>query len=145
MARTAFIMDRVMSKVGLHGKSFIPLLSSFCLRDPRNYVGSNDRKSERPVGHDPCRAVDELFGASACLHYYDRGLDAGGDGDAEGGHHAGDVCHWDCGRVPDGVVVQENIASIAKAGIYHGASAVPLAVVARGRDPHVGTAAVCSF
>ncbi len=28
MARAAFIMDRVMSKVGLHGKSFIPLLSS---------------------------------------------------------------------------------------------------------------------
>jgi len=29
MARAAFIMDRIMSKVGLHGKSFIPLLSSF--------------------------------------------------------------------------------------------------------------------
>ena len=29
MARAAFMMDRVMSVVGLHGKSFIPLLSSF--------------------------------------------------------------------------------------------------------------------
>lgn len=29
MARAAFVMDRSMSKVGLHGKSFIPLLSSF--------------------------------------------------------------------------------------------------------------------
>lgn len=29
MARAAFMMDRVMSAVGLHGKSFIPLLSSF--------------------------------------------------------------------------------------------------------------------
>jgi ferrous iron transport protein B len=29
MARAAFIMDRVMAKFGLHGKSFIPLLSSF--------------------------------------------------------------------------------------------------------------------
>jgi ferrous iron transport protein B len=29
MARAAFLMDRLMSKVGLHGKSFIPLLSSF--------------------------------------------------------------------------------------------------------------------
>jgi ferrous iron transport protein B len=29
MARAAFMMDRIMSAVGLHGKSFIPLLSSF--------------------------------------------------------------------------------------------------------------------
>jgi ferrous iron transport protein B len=29
MARAAFMMDRLMSRVGLHGKSFIPLVSSF--------------------------------------------------------------------------------------------------------------------
>jgi len=29
MARAAFMMDRIMAGVGLHGKSFIPLLSSF--------------------------------------------------------------------------------------------------------------------
>jgi ferrous iron transport protein B len=34
MARAAFIMDRVMSRVGLHGKSFIPLLSSFACAIP---------------------------------------------------------------------------------------------------------------
>jgi ferrous iron transport protein B len=34
MARAAFVMDRVMSKVGLHGKSFIPLLSSFACAIP---------------------------------------------------------------------------------------------------------------
>ncbi|MCA9400133.1 MAG: ferrous iron transport protein B [Candidatus Omnitrophica bacterium] len=34
MARAAFIMDRVMSKVGLHGKSFIPLLSSYACAIP---------------------------------------------------------------------------------------------------------------
>jgi ferrous iron transport protein B len=34
MSRAAFIMDRVMSKVGLHGKSFIPLLSSFACAIP---------------------------------------------------------------------------------------------------------------
>ncbi|HTY09721.1 MAG TPA: ferrous iron transport protein B [Bacteroidota bacterium] len=34
MARAAFIMDRTMSKVGLHGKSFIPLLSSFACAIP---------------------------------------------------------------------------------------------------------------
>jgi len=34
MARAAFIMDRVMSRVGLHGKSFIPMLSSFACAIP---------------------------------------------------------------------------------------------------------------
>lgn len=34
MARAAFIMDRVMNKVGLHGKSFIPLLSSYACAIP---------------------------------------------------------------------------------------------------------------
>ena len=34
MARAAFLMERFMSKVGLHGKSFIPLLSSFACAIP---------------------------------------------------------------------------------------------------------------
>jgi len=34
MARAAFLMDRLMSRVGLHGKSCIPLLSSFACAIP---------------------------------------------------------------------------------------------------------------
>jgi ferrous iron transport protein B len=34
MSRAAFLMDRVMSRVGLHGKSFIPLLSSYACAIP---------------------------------------------------------------------------------------------------------------
>jgi ferrous iron transport protein B len=34
MARAAFLMDRMMSKVGLHGKSFIPMLSSYACAIP---------------------------------------------------------------------------------------------------------------
>lgn len=34
MPRAAFLMDRLMSKVGLHGKSFIPLVSSFACAIP---------------------------------------------------------------------------------------------------------------
>jgi ferrous iron transport protein B len=34
MARAAFIMDKVMGKVGLHGKAFIPLLGSFACAIP---------------------------------------------------------------------------------------------------------------
>lgn len=34
MARAAFLMDRLMSRVGLHGKSFIPLLSCYACAIP---------------------------------------------------------------------------------------------------------------
>jgi len=34
MARAAFLMDRIMGKVGLHGRAFIPLLSSFACAVP---------------------------------------------------------------------------------------------------------------
>jgi ferrous iron transport protein B len=34
LARAAFLMDRLLSKVGLHGKGFIPLLSSFACAIP---------------------------------------------------------------------------------------------------------------
>ena len=34
MARAAYVMDRLMGRVGLHGKSFIPLLSSFACAIP---------------------------------------------------------------------------------------------------------------
>ncbi len=34
MSRAAFLMDRLMSKVGLHGKSFIPMLSSYACAIP---------------------------------------------------------------------------------------------------------------
>ncbi len=48
MARAAFIMDRLMSRVGLHGKSFIPMLSSFACAIPgimatRTIENSKDR------------------------------------------------------------------------------------------------------
>jgi len=48
LARAAFIMDRVMSRVGLHGKSFVPMLSSFACAIPgimgaRTIDNSKDR------------------------------------------------------------------------------------------------------
>ncbi|TAK67049.1 MAG: ferrous iron transport protein B [Bacteroidetes bacterium] len=48
MARAAFIMDRLMSKVGLHGKSFIPLMTSYACAIPgimatRTIENKNDR------------------------------------------------------------------------------------------------------
>ena len=48
MARAAYLMDNIMSKVGLSGKSFIPLLSSFACAIPgimaaRSIKNRNDR------------------------------------------------------------------------------------------------------
>jgi ferrous iron transport protein B len=48
LARAAFLMDRLLSRVGLHGKSFIPLLSSFACAIPgilaaRTIEGRRDR------------------------------------------------------------------------------------------------------
>ena len=34
MARAAFLLDKIMSKVGLHGKAFLPLMSSFACAIP---------------------------------------------------------------------------------------------------------------
>ena len=48
MARVAFIMDRIMHKIGLHGKSFIPMLIGFGCTIPaymcaRTLENKNDR------------------------------------------------------------------------------------------------------
>ena len=79
MARAAFLMDRVMAGVGLSGKSFIPLLSSFALRDSRHHGHASDRESPRPVCHDSDRAADELLGPLAGVRDLDRGVCAGAE------------------------------------------------------------------
>ena len=40
MARAAFIMDKIMHKMGLHGKSFIPLIMGFGCNVPRSRSAS---------------------------------------------------------------------------------------------------------
>ncbi len=50
MARVAFIMDRLMHKIGLHGKSFIPMLIGFGCTIP-SYMGSRilENKKDRLI------------------------------------------------------------------------------------------------
>jgi len=50
MARAAFIMDRIMHKIGLHGKSFIPMLIGFGCTVPA-YMGSRiiEDKTDRLI------------------------------------------------------------------------------------------------
>ena len=44
MARAAFIMDKIMHKMGLHGKSFIPLVMGFRVQRAGYHGISYDRK-----------------------------------------------------------------------------------------------------
>jgi ferrous iron transport protein B len=67
MARAAFIMDRVMSKVGLHGKSFIPLLSSFACAIPGIMA---TRTIESPKDRLVTILVAPLMSCSARLPVY---------------------------------------------------------------------------
>jgi ferrous iron transport protein B len=67
MARAAFVMDRVMSGVGLHGKSFIPLLSSFACAVPGILAA---RTIENPRDRLTTILVAPLMSCSARLPVY---------------------------------------------------------------------------
>ena len=67
MARAAFLMDRLMSKVGLHGKSFIPMLSSFACAIPGIMA---TRTIESPRDRLVTILVSPLMSCSARLPVY---------------------------------------------------------------------------
>ncbi len=67
MARAAFLMDRLMSKVGLHGKSFIPMLSSFACAIPGIMA---TRTIEHPKDRLVTILIAPLMSCSARLPVY---------------------------------------------------------------------------
>jgi ferrous iron transport protein B len=67
MARAAFLMDRLMSNVGLHGKSFIPMLSSFACAIPGIMA---TRTIETPKDRLVTILVAPLMSCSARLPVY---------------------------------------------------------------------------
>ncbi len=67
MARAAFLMDRIMSRVGLHGKSFIPLLSSHACAIP-GFMAT--RVIENPKDRLATILVAPLMSCSARLPVY---------------------------------------------------------------------------
>lgn len=67
MARAAFLMDRLMSRVGLHGKSFIPMLSSFGCAIPGIMA---TRTIENPKDRLVTILVAPLMSCSARLPVY---------------------------------------------------------------------------
>ena len=71
MARAAFLMDRLMSRLGLSGKSFIPLMSSFACAIPgvmatRMIENRRDRMVTMLIA-----PLDELLGPSARVRAVD--------------------------------------------------------------------------
>ncbi len=67
MARAAFLMDRLMSAAGLHGKSFIPLLSSYACAVPGIM---STRTIENPRDRLATILVAPLMSCSARLPVY---------------------------------------------------------------------------
>lgn len=67
LARAAFLMDRLMSRVGLHGKSFIPLLSSYACAIPGILA---TRTIESPKARLLTILVAPLMSCSARLPIY---------------------------------------------------------------------------
>ncbi|GAB1489606.1 ferrous iron transport protein B [Opitutaceae bacterium] len=67
MARAAFIMDRLMSKVGLNGRSFIPLLGSYACAIPGIMAA---RTIEQPKDRLVTILVAPLMSCSARLPVY---------------------------------------------------------------------------
>ncbi len=67
MARAAFLMDRLMSQVGLHGKSFVPMLSSFACAIPGIMA---TRTIENPKDRLVTILVAPLMSCSARLPVY---------------------------------------------------------------------------
>lgn len=67
MARAAFLMDRLMEKVGLHGRAFIPLLSSFACAIPGMMAA---RTIENPKDRLSTVLIAPLMTCSARLPVY---------------------------------------------------------------------------
>ncbi len=71
MSRAAFLMDRLMSRFGLTGRSFIPLLSQLRLRDSRHHGCARDRGPQHTPDHDFSGPVHVMQRALAGLHGHD--------------------------------------------------------------------------
>ena len=58
MARAAFIMDKIMHKMGLHGKSFIPLIMGFGCNVPAIMASRTIENPEKPTGDHAYQSAD---------------------------------------------------------------------------------------
>jgi hypothetical protein len=135
MARAAFIMDRLMSRVGLNGKSFIPLLSSYACAIPGIMA---TRTIENAKDRLVTILVAPLMSCSARLPVYLLMIAALVPGDQraaphQGRHHDSHVCARHLRGLRFRVALQAHAAQGRAAAHDHGAAPVsPAAVEGRG-------------
>ena len=141
MARAAFLMDRLMAGVGLSGKSFIPLLSSFACAVPgimATRVIENRRDRLATILIAPLMSCSArlpvyviLIGAFVPAQHY-----LGGFVGLQGLGAAGDVC----GRRDRGdrrcLAAEEDAAARRDAAVRDGAAELQDAVAAHGGVSH---------
>ena len=68
MARVAYLMDRIMKSMGLHGRAFVPMLSGMACAVPAIMATRTMERQRDRLAHDDGRAADDLLGAAARLH-----------------------------------------------------------------------------
>ena len=72
MARISFLTDKLMRKVGLNGKSVMPMISGFACAVPGHHERRNieNRKERAAYHHD--HTADELQRKASCVYDPDR-------------------------------------------------------------------------
>ena len=60
MARAAFIMDKIMHKMGLHSKSFIPLIMGFGCNVPAIMASRTIENRKKPTYYHARQSVDVM-------------------------------------------------------------------------------------
>ena len=88
MARAAFVVDRAMGRIGLEGRAFVALLSSYACAVPGIMATRTIPSPREPSRHDPRRAAHDVLGAAAGVRAADRRLRAGARRSAGSGSRA---------------------------------------------------------
>jgi ferrous iron transport protein B len=134
MARAAFVMDRAMHAIGLHGKSFIPMLLGFGCNVPGIYA---TRTLENPRDKALTALLIPLMSCGARLPVYV--LFAGVFFGAASRH--GDLVAVRAGDRPGhrhGDAFQTHPVPRRNADVHHGAPPLPDAVVQEPLPAHLG-------
>ena len=68
LARVAYLMDRIMRAMNLHGRAFVPMLSGFACAVPAIMATRTMERQPRSPADDAGRAADDVLGAPARVH-----------------------------------------------------------------------------
>ena len=141
MARAAFLLDKLMSRVGLHGKAFLPLMSSFACAIPGIMA---TRTIENPKDRLATIMIAPFMSCSARLPVYTLMIAAfftrADDfrfSIARRGFDAGDVCARNFRGDHCRVYFETDDFKIAAAAVRHGTAAVSSAESADGFSKYV--------